>query len=780
MKETQFLIIALKVGQNCKHGRRVLKETKPYYFCQGYKISEDGSEIFVDEKNRVDASVYNDYLQEKAGEKNYVPQVSIHAIVGKNGSGKSSLVEMMLRLLNNFAAILFGEKITDAFSAHLHYIDGIEGDLFYMLGENLYRLSICERRMNLQRYEVCSSESSNKTHYCVVKDKYLEEISEKTDPILEDYGNDIRYYIEAFFYTIVSNYSIYAYNTLDYSKENVNASYERIIVSEKFEKDVKNIKINESSRNWLHGLFHKNDGYKTPLVLTPFRDEGNININVENTLSRERFISLLLMSNEDEESGFRVINGHLEVKGFKIKKKSDYGRTYINQNVDVTEITEEKYQELRFFVFSSWGEKLFGYDCERSLEDMAPKKKYGQTALNYVLYKTIKVCTKYRLYENFQKELESYLSSKDEDKGFHFLSSLADYIDSLIENRSHITRKIRQAIAYLLIPEDLDVYEQTKGRIGVKELAICAQNMVKYVRSNYEYDFYVREIEDMIPPAFLDVKIELKDTESENLREIIAFETLSSGEKQQVYSISSMLYHLMNINSVEEDKSSKRYSYHYVNVVLEEIELYFHPEFQKRYIGMLLDGIAQIRLDNIYGINICFITHSPFVLSDIPKGNLLVLEAGRSVFDQKLKTFGANIYDMLKSSFFIEDSPIGSYSQWVITRIIIAMRVWRCRKDHPEDGWNELLKMISSPKIEERKFSFLKQFMEDDRKNDNHFGTFETHYNSDTLFRMICQIDEPLVHNMLMAEWKELFAGDEWKNVEIARLKSRIAELEEN
>ena len=30
-------------------------------------------------------------------------EVSIHAIVGKNGDGKSSVVEMIIRIINNFA-----------------------------------------------------------------------------------------------------------------------------------------------------------------------------------------------------------------------------------------------------------------------------------------------------------------------------------------------------------------------------------------------------------------------------------------------------------------------------------------------------------------------------------------------------------------------------------------------------------------------------------------------------------------------------------------------------
>ena len=727
--------------------------------------------------------MFNDYLQEKTGKENRVPHVSIHAIVGKNGSGKSSLVEMMLRLLNNFAAILFGEKITDAYTAHLHFIDGVQGELYYMLDDTPYKLSLCGRSMKLERYEEGYSQNySDKIIYRVAKDKHLEEISEDNiEPILEDYGDGIRHYIEAFFYTIVSNYSIYAYNTLDYPDENVSASYEKKIVKEKFKKNANKIKIKASSRNWLHGLFHKNDGYKTPLVLTPFRDEGKININVENTLSRERFISLLLMSNDEEGNGFRVINGHLEVKGFSIKRKADYGRTYINQNVGVSSISDEKYQELIIYIFSRWNTKLFGDDSGKSLEDMAKNKKYGQTALNYILYKTVKICTKYRIYDVFQEELEQYLNRKNKDEDDVFLESLTGYIDALNENRSHITRKIRQAIAYLLMPKEIDVYEQKKRIVVVNDMAKCAQNMVKYVKSHYPYDFYVREIEDVIPPAFLDVSIVLKNITGENTRERIAFETLSSGEKQQVYSISSMLYHLMNINSVEEDKSSKRYIYHYVNIVLEEIELYFHPDFQKKYISMILDGLSQIKLDSIYGINICFITHSPFVLSDIPKGNLLVLEDGRSVRDKRLKTFGANIYDMLKSSFFLEGTPIGGYAQWVITRVIIAMRTWRCILEYPEIKGANLIKMVSSPKIDKRDLAFLKEYThESNRVNRNGVESFKFHYPPENLRTMISQIDEPLVYSNLMAEWDDLFSDKSSKEKEIERLYRRIHELREN
>ena len=43
--------------------------------------------------------------------------------------------------------------------------------------------------------------------------------------------------------------------------------------------------ILDVERCWLTGIFHKNDGYLTPVVLNPFRREGRLDIRKE-TLSQ--------------------------------------------------------------------------------------------------------------------------------------------------------------------------------------------------------------------------------------------------------------------------------------------------------------------------------------------------------------------------------------------------------------------------------------------------------------------------------------------------------------
>mgnify|MGYP000433394873 CR=1 FL=1 len=57
---------------------------------------------------------------------------------------------------------------------------------------------------------------------------------------------------------------------------------------------------------------------------------------------------------------------------------------------------------------------------------------------------------------------------------------------------------------------------------------------------------------------------------------------LSSGEQQLIHSIHTVLYHLYNLNSVHENGVTKReYEYKNVNLIFDEIELYFLPQYEK-------------------------------------------------------------------------------------------------------------------------------------------------------------------------------------------------------
>ena len=164
-------------------------------------------------------------------------------------------------------------------------------------------------------------------------------------------------------------------------------------------------------------------------------------------------------------------------------------------------------------------------------------------------------------------------------------------------------------------------------------------------------------MQNLLPPPIFDVDLIL----SKNLvgNGIIPFSSISSGERQIAYTISNLMYHLVNVDSEWNDNYRKDkdhlevIKYRYMNVIFDEVELYFHPEMQRQFTNIMMKTLKSVKFTNMRGVNIMMVTHSPFVLSDIPDGNVLCLGEG----DKKVtKTLGGNIMEMLSSSFFMNNS----------------------------------------------------------------------------------------------------------------------------
>ena len=95
-----------------------------------------------------------------------------------------------------------------------------------------------------------------------------------------------------------------------------------------------------------------------------------------------------------------------------------------------------------------------------------------------------------------------------------------------------------------------------------------------------------------------------------------------------------------------------------------------HPEYQRQFIYKLITAIYKCKFTQIKQIQILIATHSPYILSDVPSQNLLMLEDGE-IRHNKIteQTFGANIYDLLKNQFFM-NAPIGEIARLKMNEII--------------------------------------------------------------------------------------------------------------
>jgi hypothetical protein len=104
--------------------------------------------------------------------------------------------------------------------------------------------------------------------------------------------------------------------------------------------------------------------------------------------------------------------------------------------------------------------------------------------------------------------------------------------------------------------------------------------------------------------------------------------------------------------------------------------MYYHPEWQRTFISDLLHYLSKINskdMNNIKGINMMFITHSPFILSDIPNANIIRLKDGK-VEKDRTQTFGANVYDLLHNDFFMTKGFMGECAKQQIETVIDRIR----------------------------------------------------------------------------------------------------------
>lgn len=762
-KDTSFAILGIRCNSEQSTGKRKISPMQIYYFLQGYKINE--ASIEMKKEQQILNTLYDDFYSEGV---NGIPHIQVSAIVGQNGSGKSSIVEFMMRLINNFAAATIGElQNSGKASDHLHFVDGVDGEIWYILEGYAYQLKVKNCSVKLFKFKKNIEDKEGK-HFTEPKRIFDNEKSETCEvldgPHTSIGDEELKKLYQCFFYTLISNQSIYAYNTLDFESECNSDEKEALVLG-----DGKTEKYNTEDKCWLHGLFHKNDAYRTPLVITPFRREGNIDINNERELAIERLVRLYAL-HED----LRTINDHLLMESltYSYNPENQYGIDRVKRKLYFKNLSEKGYAALKNDIMAKWS-KAIG----RNLSIYNTKSYYNE-AIEYLVYKTLKVSYQYKEHWDFYDAACMMTDVYNSD-------TLGELVDALSKDHSHITRKIYQTLGYLMF----DVYDfgesvyinrndnELKNTIGFKQLGNKWWEATKLSHEEMKTSLLLQlRLQAIVPPPFFSIKINLCEKDNEQVK--IDFETLSSGEKQQIFTISSILYHLDNIDSAHKDQSAaNRVQYNNVCIVLEEIELYYHPQLQQQFIYYFLNGLKEITLENIKSIHLIIVTHSPYVLSDIPRTNVLALKKDETESVEGLRSFGANVYDMLKDSFFLEGGAMGMFAQWEVTHLMACMKIHQWAKD--ADDTKEC------PFIgDEEVYAFLNRYLYLDTNDKNRksfsYDDYCHDFSSESIKERIMLIDEPVVYHVLMDEFTRTFPSlsEEQKQLKREDLLRQLNELD--
>lgn len=95
-------------------------------------------------------------------------------------------------------------------------------------------------------------------------------------------------------------------------------------------------------------------------------------------------------------------------------------------------------------------------------------------------------------------------------------------------------------------------------------------------------------------------------------------------------------------------------------VFLDEAETTLHPEWQRRIVLFAIKFFNALTFNN--STHLVFATHSPMILSDVPKGNVSFLDESGQVPLPLQNTFGGNVYDLYRLGFFMENGAVGAFA----------------------------------------------------------------------------------------------------------------------
>ena len=582
----------------------------------------------------------------------YGKNISVQSIVGMNGSGKSSLLDIIYRMINNFCYYLTKNLYYTYAAERLAFVRGLFADLRYEIDGKVCVLRSKDKALALETPDVNYQVGET---YVAEWENYKVMTGAKTPEIREVMKN--------FFYTIVTNFSFNAFLSSDYANEPA---------------------FGLQGTSWIDSLFHKNDGYRVPLVFNPYRGDGSLDVQRETNFAISRTIAIM---EHFRERNWQFIDGYrLDRVDYSYDPHSFLAKfrkvLSVVQKDSLTKTAKEegveKERELYEAMIKGWfktalkNKKAYAYKiCNYYGVKVDVDDELQLMAGAYIVYKTISIVGKYPVYYAYKDYgelkycfLESGMKiGKDEFEPL--VDPFEEIVKNLDEDKSHITYKLR------LVKKYLKQCEKASLGNNVKETGFELHDYFGFLEQ-LKVPGSVERMMELFPPTFFSPMIMLRKVDEKGNdvegSEPIPFTSLSSGEKLFIYTISTLVYHILNIKSV----SSKRIHYRHINIVMDELELCFHPEMQRTFVEKLISTLTRIHLNTHLKLNLMLVTHSPFILSDIPQSRILYLKEGEDVGGRmELNPFGTNINDVLVNSFFLNKNGfLGDIAQNTINSLV--------------------------------------------------------------------------------------------------------------
>ena len=386
-------------------------------------------------------------------------------------------------------------------------------------------------------------------------------------------------------------------------------------------------------------------------------------------------------------------------------------------DVQLFDITKEYYLKklnkiINFLIFLDKKEQN---ELENDLKRIIriPKSIFLNTVnLNTIFIKTKMFWNNYGVSDSIIDEIFQKQNISFNDLFFRsYLISLLNVINMKVSFK----KKIAEEKQFISLSKNVEMNSTLEGIIN--EIHIVFQNVIEvkplinlYEKFKQNLDIqnikqgeifglsYSIQINNKSYP-FLENLIQLNEYLQIELFTFNWSEYLSSGE-EAILNQFSEYYHRL-----ESFKDSN------CIFVVDEGELYLHPRWQQSYLNILITFLKNIT--NVKNTKHLIITsHSPFIVSDIPKDNIVFLEnikgkckVASPTFE---KTFGANIHTLFMDSFFMDKGLIGEFAKSKINEVIEILIDGDISKVKEQEKYiRKIIEIIGEPIVKRKLTSLL-------------------------------------------------------------------------
>ena len=172
-----------------------------------------------------------------------------------------------------------------------------------------------------------------------------------------------------------------------------------------------------------------------------------------------------------------------------------------------------------------------------------------------------------------------------------------------------------------------------------------------------------------------------------------------------------------------------------VLLLIDDLDRDCHPKWQLKIFNELIKVFNELYSNK--NVHLIFSTHSPMLLSDIPKECVIPILSSKDKNSPNLNisTFGANVFDLYKDAFFVKDGYIGAYAKAKIDQAVKIIRekyidYLKGIQENAEfkievESLNEvgcIIELIGEPILKNKLKSMINEMTKGEAKDDRNFA----------------------------------------------------------